>query len=330
MAKRQPKDETQEKASIYLDADFILERNKQIVPVSPAVDPILCGGIPEGVLMVISGPEKLGKTTLALTAIANAQKMGKVAVIADVEHRLRKKILTGIHGLDLSPEKLKIIRSQPGDILTAEEILTRVEQSLHDYPGSIVLIDSFSALSSSVESTSGYEDKQMGGTGALQAKFCRRVGPIIAVNGNIVMGISHVAPNIGMPGTTENIGKKIKYQYDIKVSCKKPYKANDKVEYEWYLGDELVGHRIIWDCPTNAIGAGGNSSVGYLRYGYGLDELAETIDRAIEMGIINVGGGGWHSIGDVKIQGSDKFYIYLHDNPEIVQNIITSLKEMID
>lgn len=330
MAKQQPKDETQEKASIYLDANFILERNKQIVPVSPAVDPILCGGIPEGVLMLISGPEKLGKTTLALTAIANAQKMGKIGVIADVEHRLRDKILHGIHDLDLSPEKLKIIRSQPGDILSAEQILERTEQSLHDFPGSIVFVDSFSGLASSVEQTSGYSDKQMGGTGALQAKFCRRIAPIIAVNGNIVMGTAHIAANIGMPGTTENVGRKTKYQMDIKIQCKKPYKTVDKVEPEWYIGDKLVGHRIIWECPTNAIGSGGGRSIGYLRYGYGLDELAEIIEQSVEMGLIDEGGAGWHTIGEKKIQGRDKVYLYLQENPDLVKDLTKSLKEMTD
>lgn len=326
MAKK-PKDETQEKASIYLDADFILERNKQIVPVSPAIDPILCGGIPEGVLMIISGPEKLGKTTLALTAIANAQKMGKTAIIADIEHRLRPKILTGIHGLDLSADKLKIIRSTKGNILNAEKFLTLIEQSLHDHPESIVLIDSFSALSSSVEQTEGYEDKQMGGTGALQAKFCRRVAPIIAINGNIVIGIAHIAPNIGTVGTSENLGRKNKYQLDIKVTCRKPFVTKDKVESEWYIGNELVGHRIIWDCPTNAIGAGGQSSVGYLRYGYGLDEVAETFDQSAEMGLIEV-SGSWYKINGQSIQGWDKTYLYLQENPDIVKELTKSLKEM--
>lgn len=333
MAKKtETKDETQKKASIYLDADFILESNTKIVSVSPAIDGILCGGIAEGVLMVISGPEKLGKTTLALTAIANAQKMGKMAIIADVEHRLRKKILTGIHGLDLSPDKLKIIRSTKGNILNAEKFLTLIEQSLHEYPESIVLIDSFSALSSSVEQTEGYEDKQMGGTGALQAKFCRRVAPIIAINGNIVIGIAHIASNIGTVGTSENIGRKNKYQLDIKVTCKKPFKANDKVDPDWYSGDTKIGHRIIWECPTNAIGTGGGTAVGYLRYGYGLDETAEIIDAACDLGIIKEGGAGWKELPNgKKIQGWENMYDFLtqEENKDVLEEINKSYRELI-
>lgn len=334
MAKRpETKDETQKKASIYLDADFILERNKEIVPTTPAVDSILCGGVPEGLLMLITGPEKLGKTSLALTIIRNAQRMGKIGIIVDAEHRLRKKILTGIEGLDISPEKLKIIRSTEGNILSAEQLLERAEQSLQDFPRSVLLIDSFSALCPAVEQAASYDDSvQMAARAKLEAKFFRKIAPIVSINGNIVIGIAHVASNIGTPGTSENIGKKAQYGLDIKVKCKKPFLKNDKVEPEWYSGDTQIGHRIIWECPTNAIGAGGGSSVGYLRYGHGLDDVAEIIDAACELGIIKEGGAGWKELPNgKKIQGWENMYDFLsqEENKEVLNEIEKSYRELI-
>lgn len=333
MAKRQSQNEAEEKASIYLDADFILERNKEIIPTTPAVDSILCGGVPEGLLMLITGPEKLGKTSLALTIIRNAQRMGKIGVIVDAEHRLRKKILTGIEGLDISQEKLKIIRSTKGNILSAEQLLERAEQSLHDFPGSVLLIDSFSALCPAVEQSAGYDDSvQMAARAKLEAKFFRKVMPIVSINGNVVIGIAHVAANIGTPGTSENIGKKAQYNLDVKIKCKKPYVKNDKIEFEWYAGDTQIGHRIIWECPTNALGAGGESAVGYLRYGHGLDDTAELISIGCELGIIKESGAGWKELPNgTKIQGWDNLYLYLtnEENEKLLEEIKKSVKELI-
>ncbi len=328
---KQPKSEKEPKEipSIYLDADFILERNKQIVSAGPAVDMILRGGVPEGVIMLISGPPKLGKTTLGLNVMVKAQQMGKMCFIVDVEHRTREKNLKGIAGLDLSPQKLKFITSKKGDILNGEEFLTRTEQTLHEYPGCVVMIDSLSMLSSSVEQTSGYGDKQMGGTGALQAKFARKICPIVAVNGGIIIGIVHTAARIGMPGRVENVGEKMQYQHDIKLQCKKPFKTKtEPTEFEWYIGDQRIGHRIVWECTTNALGASWGTCVGYLRYGHGLDEVAETFELAIEMGLIEK-GGSWYTIGEEKIQGWDEAYTYLFGNPEIVNNLKNQIKGML-
>lgn len=333
MAKKtEVKDETQKKASIYLDADFILERNTQIIPTTPAVDSILCGGVPEGLVMLITGPEKLGKTSLALTIIRNAQRMGKVGIIVDAEHRLRKKILTGIEGLDISTEKLKIIRSTEGNILSAEQLLERAEQSLQDFPRSVLLIDSFSALCPAVEQAASYDDSvQMAARAKLEAKFFRKIAPIVSINGNIVIGIAHIASNIGSPGTNENIGKKAQYGLDIKVKCKKPFKAKDGVEFEWYSRDTQIGHRIIWECPTNAIGAGGESCVGYLRYGHGLDDIAEIIDAASELGIIKNSGPWYELPNNKKIQGWENMYDFLiqEENKEILAQIKKSYRELI-
>jgi len=330
MAKK-PKEEkvVEEKPSIYLDASFILDRNTGIVSAGPAVDSILCGGVPEATVMLITGPEKLGKTTLGLTIIRNAQKMGKVGIIADVEHRVRKKNLDGVEGLDQSSDKLKFIRSKEGDILSGEEFLTRCEQTLHDFPGCVLLIDSLSALCSNTEQTSGYGDKQMGGTGALQAKFCRRIPSIVAINGGIVIGIAHIASNIGMPGTTENVGRKVQYQHDIKIKCKKPFKTKtDPTEFEWNSGDNRIGHRLLWECPTNALGNSGGTSVGYLRYGHGLDDTAEILDLSVELGLVEK-GGSWFTIEGEKIQGWDSAYMYLRETPDVFEKLKKSIEGML-
>src|SRR5437868_4850218 len=97
---------------VVFDASFLLDTPSKIIPTTPNLDVGLCGGIPEGSLVILSGPPKCGKSTLCLQIIKNAQELlKKKAFYIDVEHRLKALNLTGIEGLDTSPEVLQIIRS---------------------------------------------------------------------------------------------------------------------------------------------------------------------------------------------------------------------------
>ena len=313
-----------EKKSIYLTADYILDRPKKIVSASVLLDPILNGGVPESTLMLISGNEKIGKTSLALKIIANAQRMGKVGIIADVEHRLKVMNLKGIKGLDVSPDKLKIIRSQEGDILSGEEILTRAEQCLHDFPGCVLLVDSFSSLSPAAEQAKAYGDGLMAARAKLEAEFCRKIAPIIAVNNNIIIGIAHIASNIGGYGNVEKVGKVAKYQLDIRLRCKMAEKTPD-----WLSDGVLVGHKIHWTAMTTALGKRGGEATTHLRYGIGIDDVADIIALAAELGVIEK-GGSWYTLHDgQKAQGFDAIYNIINQDEKLFKEIEKRVKELV-
>lgn len=311
----------------YLSASYILDNPKKVISVSPALDMCLSGGIPESTLCLFEAPAKIGKTSLALKIAAKGQQQhNKVVIYVSVENRLSQKNLTGTKGLDTSPEKFKLITSQKGEILSCEQILEKTERALVDFPGSILIFDSFSALSSSNEKTGNYGEG-FGNVSArkMEGEFCRRVSPIIQINDNIILGIAHVTPNLNMPGNSVKVSKAVLYQMDVRLSMKKLYPAGD-----WNVADKLVGQKINIDVLTSALGAPGMSCVGWLKYGSGFSDEAELANLAIDLSLIEKKGAGWMSIEkfDIKAQGMDNMVTVLEERKDIYNYLLDEVKEM--
>jgi RecA/RadA recombinase len=191
--------------NILLTANSIIEKNLLTIPVSPALDIVLNGGIPEGSFVIFTGQPKCGKTTTSLDFCATAQKpeyaygsfkAGREVYYLNIEGRLKKRDLEGIPGLNL--ERFNIIGSQEGKILHAEEYLQIAERIINEIPGSVLIIDSYSALCTEAEITSDMNKMQRADGAKLLAKFCRKVANVIPVNRNIVIGITHLMGNPGM------------------------------------------------------------------------------------------------------------------------------------
>jgi predicted ATP-dependent serine protease len=137
---------------VVFDASLLLDTPSKIIPTTPNLDIGLFGGIPEGSLAILSGPPKCGKSTLCLQIIKNAYDLYKKrAFYIDVEHRLKALNLRGIAGLDTSPEALQIIRSSGDKILEAESLLDIATELIKSEPGSLIILDSSSALCSMKE-----------------------------------------------------------------------------------------------------------------------------------------------------------------------------------
>jgi len=323
------KKDSAESGSDYLTANYILDKATNIVPVSTSLNIHLGGGIPEGSVVIISGAEKLGKTSLALKVGVNGQKLfGKVIVYVNVEHRLKKMNLTGIRGLDISPERFKLVTSQKGEMLSAEQILERAEKALSEFPGCVMILDSLSALSSGNQNTQKYGEGYGMEARKLEAEFFRRIPPAISVNDNIVIAISHVSPAIGSNGVTEKMSKYTQYAQDVKLRIAKPFGPG--CPFEWMSGDKRVGHRVKWKVLNSALGSPGGECTGYVRYGVGIDDIAEMIDLACELDIIQKGGAGWCVLPNgEKLQGFEKIYEYLSENEEEYYLIEQKVKEII-
>ena len=186
---------------IILTGNAIVDKKGVVIPVSPSLDIILNGGIPEGSFVVLTGQPKCGKTTTSLDFAATAQRLEYKGDLKDsrevyylnIEGRLKKGDLEGIPGLNL--DKFHVIGSQQGKILHAEEYLQIGEKIINEIPGSVLIIDSYSALCTEAEITSDMDKMQRADGAKLLAKFCRKVANVIPVNKNIVIGITHLMGN---------------------------------------------------------------------------------------------------------------------------------------
>ncbi len=321
---------------IILSASSVVDKESIVIPVSPALDMILGGGIPEGSFVVLTGQPKCGKTTTSLDFAATAQrpeygtgsyKDGRMVYYLNIEGRLKKRDLEGIPGLNL--EKFDVIGSQTGKILRAEEYLQIAERIINQEPGSVVIIDSYSALCTEAEITSDMDKMQRADGAKLLAKFCRKVANVIPVNKNIVIGITHLMGNPTGYGAEfkEKSGQAIAYQTDIKIRAKsfKP----------WLLGTDntQIGQEVEWQTMCSALGPPGGQITSYIRYGEGIDRHTELITIGCDLGLINK-SGAWYTLpfleGEkTKFQGTEKIRAYLIQNPEAYEKLYNEVRNII-
>ena len=245
---------------VILSGNALVDKTLINIPISPALDLVLNGGIPEGSFVVMTGQPKCGKTTTSLDFAATAQnekyqgdlKNPREVYYLNIEGRLKKRDLEGIPNLDLS--RFHIIGSQQGKILHAEEYLQIAERIINEIPGSILIIDSYSALCTEAEITSDMDKMQRADGAKLLAKFCRKVANVIPVNKNIVIGITHLMGNPTGYGSEwkEKSGQAVAYQTDIKLRA--------KTFSPWLLNKDAgsqIGQEIQWQVVCSALGPPG-------------------------------------------------------------------------
>ncbi|NDB60577.1 hypothetical protein EB001_19335 [bacterium] len=216
--------------------------------------------------------------------------------------------------------------SQQGKILHAEEYLQIAEKIINEVPGSILIIDSYSALCTEAEITSDMDKMQRADGAKLLAKFCRKVANVIPVNKNIVIGITHLMGNPTGYGAEfkEKSGQAIAYQTDIKLRAKS-FKA-------WTLSADgnQIGQEIEWQVICSALGPPGGTITSYIRYGQGIDKYTEAICLASDIGLIHK-GGAWYTLTSLedkpKFQGTEKVRQYLVDHPDVYESLVKSIKE---
>jgi recombination protein RecA len=322
--------------NIIVSAASVVDKKSVIIPVSPAIDMVLNGGIPEGSFVVLTGQPKCGKTTTSLTFAATAQnpiygsgtfKDGREVYYLNIEGRLKKRDLEGIPGLNF--DKFHVIGSQMGKILHAEEYLQIAERIINEEPGSVLIIDSYSALCTEAEITSDMDKMQRADGAKLLAKFCRKVANVIPVNKNVVIGITHLMGNPTGYGAEfkEKSGQAIAYQTDIKLRAKtfKP----------WLVGTEntQIGQEVEWQTICSALGPPGGSITSYIRYGYGIDRYTEIITIGTDVGLISK-AGSWYTLDFIKdsttkFQGTEKIRQFLIENEEAYHELYKQINEIL-
>lgn len=318
-------------SNVIVSGSAVIDKEVLTIPVSPALDIILNGGIPEGSFVVLTGQPKCGKTTTSLDFAATAQKeeysLGKPRTVyyLNIEGRLKKRDLEGIPNIQL--DRFQIIGSQTGKILHAEEYLQIAERIINEDPGSVLIIDSYSALCTEAEITSDMDKMQRADGAKLLAKFCRKVANVIPVNKNIVIGITHLMGNPTGYGAEfkEKSGQAIAYQTDVKIRAKtfKP----------WILSSDntQVGQEVEWQTLCSALGPPGGQITSYIRYGQGIDKQMELVNLAVDIGLINK-GGAWYTLDFLndeksKFQGTEKVRQFLIDNPKVYDSLYIEVKK---
>ena len=320
------KDIIKEYGDVLHDASSITEKPLEVISVGPKLDMALGGGVPEGSLFIMTGPEKVGKTVTALSFCANAQKHYEREVYyANIEGRLKKRDLQGITDLSLDPELMQIIGSTEGNILSAEKYLSIVDNIVHTKPGAVTVVDSFSALSSESELTGNLEDVQVMSVQKILAKFCRRISNVLPINRVTVVGITHLMANVQRFGRgktkIEKSGSALKYQVDVKLH------ATHSVPL--MQGDTQIGQTIHWQIVTSAIGPPGQKVESHIRYGKGIWKEMEITDLLIDFGLISKAGAWLKLPNGEKIQGKVKLAQYLEENPDQYETFRSEVFSMV-
>lgn len=289
---------------VIYDASHITDSPPKVLSVGPRLDIALGGGVPEGSMVILTGPEKIGKTTTALSLCANAQKASTEEIkrrvfFGNVEGRLKKRDIEGIADISVDPELFKIIGSVKGHILSGEEYLAAFDTLVHAVPHGIGIIDSFSMLTAKDELQGSLTDVQVMAIQKTIAKFCRRVSNVLPINRFTIVGITHMMANVAKfgnaPSKVEKTAGALKYQADVKLHASHSTPV--------MKGETQIGQTVHWKVVTSALRGTGTKTQSTIKYGRGIWREYEMVEIAKELGIIT-GKGSWFTLPDGnKIQG---------------------------
>ena len=317
---------------VFHSAKDIVDYSPTLVSISPKIDHMIKGGIPEGICATFSGKPGSGKTTTALTLAANAQKLGKTVYFISVEGRITRKDLSGIEGLDLSPDKFVIVESTEEKILTGNDFLDITLRIINQHKGCVVIFDSLSAISDSQEVANGVNHQARGSAAKVASTFSRQTTQTVKVNKTILILILHIQTVQGavMSYQDEKVADTIKYLRSLEMRIKK---------FEpWTVGsgenEQQIGQKIQWEVKKNPLGPPGRKTESFLRYGIGIDKVAEICGLAEEFGLIDK-AGSWYTLDFVesdkkpKAQGENGLYDLFRNDKKLFEELETKVKELL-
>jgi len=318
---------------VFVSGKTIIDTPRMIIPISPTLDLATGGGIQEGGMVVVTGPPKVGKTSMCLHFGGTAQrleykssltdkKVGRKVYFFNVEGRIKARDLAGIPHLLTDENHLQVIKSRPGKILNAEDYLEILEAYIHTKPGAIFIVDSISQLCSSGRMNANIGDRIRDDVPLMLSNLTKRLSNVLPINNSILMCITHLYAN-QTPGSMkkwqESSGQKVQYAREVKLRATHSTPFMD--------GEAQVGQIVHWVCDSSSVGPPGGKADSLLRYGYGLDKEYEILQIGKDLGLVEV-GGSWYTIGDKKIQGAEKASTYLRENPDVYDDLHTKFREM--
>ncbi len=276
------------------------------------------GGYPRGRIIEMYGPESSGKTTLALHAIAEAQKLGGIAAFVDAEHALDPVYAKNL-GVDID----NLWVSQPD---SGEQALEITEHLVRSGAVDIVVVDSVAALTPQKEIEGEMGDAVMGMQARLMSQALRKLTAIIGKSNCIVIFINQIRMKIGVmfgnPETTTG-GQALKFYTSVRLEIRRIESIDGK-------GDEdAVGNRVRVKIVKNKVAAPFRKTELDIYFGKGISRCASLLDSAVKHGLIDK-KGAWFTQGDIKVgQGHENAVAFLENNKEFADNIEKQLQTML-
>ncbi len=275
------------------------------------------GGYPRGRVIEMYGPESSGKTTLALHAIAEAQKLGGVAAFVDAEHALDP---TYAKNLGVNIDELWV--SQPD---TGEQALEITENLVRSGAVDVIVVDSVAALTPEKEIEGEMGDSVMGMQARLMSQALRKLTAIIGKSNCIVIFINQIRMKIGVmfgnPETTTG-GQALKFYSSVRLEIRRVETIDGK-------GDEdAIGNRVRVKIVKNKVAPPFRKCELDIYFGKGINASASLLDSAVKHGIVDK-RGAWYTMGEEKIgQGKENAVNFIETNPEIAATIEAKVREI--
>ncbi len=265
-------------------------------------------GLPRGRIIEIFGPESSGKTTVALHAVANAQRQGGVAAYIDVEHALDPSWAKRL-GVDLE----SLLVSQPPN---AEEALKIAEMLVKSNAVDIIVIDSVAALVPRAEVEGEIGDSHVGLQARLMSQALRILNPTIAKTRTCMIFINQIRQKIGVmfgnPETTSG-GLALKFYSSVRLEIRKVSAIKD--------GEETIGSEVKVKVVKNKVAPPFRQAIFDLMYANGISREGDLINLALEDKLFDK-SGSWINYGEMRLgQGKENAKQYLRDNPALVEEI---------
>lgn len=274
------------------------------------------GGFPKGRVIEIYGPESSGKTTLALHAIAEAQRAGGIAAMIDAEHAFDRFYAEAL-GVDIE----NLLISQPDN---GEQALEIADNLIRSGAIDILVIDSVAALTPRAEIEGEMGDSVVGMQARLMSKALRKLTGTISKTGCCCIFINQLREKIGVmfgnPETTTG-GNALKFYATIRLDIRRATQIKD--------GENVIGNRTRVKVVKNKVAPPFKKTEFDIMYGKGISKAGEIIDMGVELNIIKK-SGSWFSYMENKLgQGRDMVKQLLEDNPELCEEIEVKIKEAV-
>ncbi len=303
------------KGSIMKLGDEQIE-NVEVIPTgSLALNAALgVGGYPKGRIIEIYGPESSGKTTLAIHAIAEAQKAGGIAAFIDAEHAFDR-----FYAAKLGVNVDDLLISQPDN---GEQALEIADQLIRSSAIDIIVVDSVAALTPKAEIEGDMGDNKVGLQARLMSQALRKLTSTISKTNTTCIFINQLREKIGVmfgnPETTTG-GNALKFYSSVRLDIRKVTTLKD--------GDTPIGNQVRVKVVKNKVAPPFRKAEFEITFGEGISHAGEVVDLGVELGIIKK-SGSWFSYGESRLgQGRDAVKRVIKDNPELSEELEAKIAE---